>query len=372
MCTLRSFLRTPAWVAFLCLPYLFLPFLVSPALSAPPPNAELPDLVERVLPGVVNVSSTTVTTYRVHGMEDFMRFWGIPQDRQEKQTSLGSGFLIDKDGFILTNYHVVEHATEVQVILLDKREYKAKIIGKDQKMDLALLQIRDKERKIPGDLKPVPLGDSDHLRIAESVFAVGNPFGLQHTVTIGIISAKNRTVGQGPFDNFLQTDASINPGNSGGPLFNLKGEVIGINTMIYSRTGQSGGLGFAIPVNEARTIIADLKRYGHVPRPWLGILGQRMTQQIELTYHLATAKGVLITNLVEGGPAETAGLQGGDIVTQVDGMDANEPNDIEKALAKHRPTDTATLKIYRGRKRLDLPIKLEELPALENLPQGII
>jgi serine protease Do len=353
------------------LPLLLASLPVSNAFAAPPPNFELPDLVEKVLPGVVNVSSSTVINYQVYGMEDFMRFWGLPQEHREKQTSLGSGFIMDKDGFILTNNHVVEHATEVQVTLLDKREFKAKIIGKDQKMDLALLQIRDKELKVPADLKPVPLGDSDKLRIAESVFAVGNPFGLQHTVTIGIISAKNRTIGQGPFDNFLQTDASINPGNSGGPLFNLKGEVIGINTVIYSRTGQSGGLGFAIPVNEAKALIPDLKRYGRIPRPWLGVLGQRMTPQLARYYQLGVDKGVVITNLVQEGPAQESGVRVGDIIIQMDGVEATEPLDLEKALAKHKPKDSAKIRLVRGRKQQELTVKLDELPRLENLPAGI-
>ncbi|MGK5081751.1 trypsin-like peptidase domain-containing protein [Bdellovibrionota bacterium FG-1] len=342
------------------------------AWSAPLAPTDLPDLVEKVLPGVVNISSTTVIDYQVYGMEDFLRFWGLPQEHQEKQTSLGSGFIIDPDGFILTNNHVVEHATEVQVTFYDKREFKAKIIGKDQKMDLALLQIRDKEHKVPANLSPVPLGDSDRLRIAESVFAVGNPFGLQHTVTLGIISAKNRTIGQGPFDDFLQTDASINPGNSGGPLFNLKGEVIGINTVIYSRTGQSGGIGFAIPVNVAKTLIPTLKRYGRVPRPWLGILGQRMTPQIAQYYNLATSQGVLITHLIEGGPSENRGLQSGDIITQINGIAIQEPFDVEKNLAKHKPKDFVVIKIYRRQKPLEIKIQLEELPRIEKLPAGIL
>src|SRR4051794_6030539 len=175
------------------------------AQAAPILSSELPDLVEKVLPGVVNVSSTTIVNYRVFGMDDFLRFWGIPQEH--KQSSLGSGFIFDKDGLVLTNNHVVEQADEVMVILQDKRQFKARIIGKDPRMDLALLQIRDEHKKVPSDLRPVPLGNSDIVRIAEAVFAVGNPFGLQHTVTMGIISAKNRTIGIGPFDNFLQTDA---------------------------------------------------------------------------------------------------------------------------------------------------------------------
>jgi serine protease Do len=332
--------------------------------------ANFPDLVEKVLPGVVNVSSTTVSIQPVFGMDEFMRFWGIPQER--KQTSLGSGFLINKDGFLITNNHVVRDAKEVLVTLYDKRQFKAKIVGTDQKVDLALLQIRDDHHKVPANLSPVPMGDSDAVRIAETTFAVGNPFGLQHTVTSGIISAKNRTIGQGPFDDFIQTDASINPGNSGGPLFNSKGEVIGINTVIYSRTGQSGGLGFAIPINEAKRIIPDLQRYGRVPRPWLGILGERMTPQLQQYYQLNAAKGVLIYNLVDSGPADQAGMRQGDIVQSIQGTEISEPYDIERALAKLKPKDTASVRVQRGRSHKDISIKLEELPRLENLPQGIM
>jgi serine protease Do len=360
----------------LILSALVLPLSTATVWASPPPNADLPDLVEKVLPGVVNVSSTTVTQYRTFGMDEFLNGWGLPQERKERSTSLGSGFIIDNDGYVLTNNHVVEHATEVMVTLYDKRQYKAKIIGTDEKMDLALLQIRPtaKEQKTltPSDLQPVPLGDSDAIRIAESVFAVGNPFGLQHTVTLGIISAKHRTIGAGPFDNFIQTDASINPGNSGGPLFNLKGQVIGINTMIFSRTGQSGGVGFAIPVNEAKLILSDLKRYGHVPRPWLGIAADRMTPQLQAYLRIPTAEGVLVYNLVQDGPGDHAGLQQGDVITEMDGAATKEPYDIERALAKHRPNESATLEIQRGTEHLKINVKLRELPSLENIPRGII
>ncbi len=344
---------------------------VGVAWASPPPPPNLPDLVEKILPSVVNISSTTIYTTQVLGMDEFMRLWGIPQER--KQTSLGSGLLIDSEGYILTNDHVVDQADEVAVTLLDKRQFTARIVGKDQKTDLALLQIQEKGKKTPPkDLKPVILGNSETVRIAESVFAVGNPFGLQHTVTLGIISAKNRTIGQGPFDNFLQTDASINPGNSGGPLFNLKGEVIGINTVIFSKTGQSGGLGFAIPVNEAKNSLPDLKKLGRVVRPWLGILGEKVTLPLARYYRLGSNKGVLIYNLVSEGPADLAGLQQGDILLSLAGTPTLEPNEAERILAKHKPDDKLSAQIQRGKKKLELILQLKELPRLEKLPAGMI
>ncbi len=274
--TLRAAIFSPFLSAFLLCSGLLASL---PSRAAIPAPANLPDLVEKILPGVVNISSTAVERTQVFGMDEFMRLWGVPQER--KHVSRGSGFIYDKDGFVLTNHHVVADAEEVTVTLFDKRQFRARIIGKDPKMDVALLQIRGADRKVPQDIVPIPTGNSDQVRIAETVFAVGNPFGLGHTVTVGIISAKNRTIGQGPFDNYLQTDASINPGNSGGPLFNAKGEVIGINTMIFSSTGQSAGVGFAIPVNEAKRLIPDMQRYGHVKRPWLGILAEPMNEMIQ-------------------------------------------------------------------------------------------
>jgi serine protease Do len=304
-------------------------------------------------------------------MDDFFRHWGIPQE--QKQTSLGSGFIFDKSkGYLLTNHHVVQHAKEVFVTLSNKKQYRAKIIGRDQKLDLALLQIQETNKKIPTDLTSVALGDSDSVRIAESVIAVGNPFGLQGTVTAGIISAKNRTIGVGPFDNFLQTDASINPGNSGGPLFNLKGEVIGINTVIYSNTGQSGGIGFAIPMNLAKSLIPDLIAHGHVLRPWLGILAQTMSPALQEYFDFATGQGVLVANLVDRGPADRGGLRRGDIITRIGGAEVLDIHAIERELSKLKPTDSVKVSIRRGFKKLELTLKLNELPALEDLPQGII
>lgn len=331
---------------------------------------ELPDLVDRVLPGVVNISTLKMPRVPVFGMEEYLKLWGLPKDRV--QNNLGTGFIIDEEGYMLTNNHVIAGADEVIVTLKDNRVLKAYLKGKDSKLDLALLQIRD-GKNIPKNIKPVPMGNSEAIRIGESVFAVGNPFGLQHTVTRGIISAKNRTIGLGPYDNFLQTDTSINPGNSGGPLFNMKGEVVGINSAIFSRTGQSVGLGFAIPINAAKTYLSDLKSYGHIQRPWLGILGQRLTPQLQFYYDLPTSDGILIYNLVQRGPGERAGFQIGDILLAVDGKKVDELQDVERLLAKHKPGDSIKLHIQRGRKKMDVSMKLEEHPPkIQELPEGVL
>lgn len=333
-------------------------------------DENLPDLVDRVLPGVVNISTLKMPRVPVFGMEEYLKLWGLPKDRV--QNNLGTGFIIDEEGYMLTNNHVIADADEVIVTLKDNRVLKAVLKGKDSKLDLALLQIRD-GKGLAKNLKPVPMGNSDTVRIGESVFAVGNPFGLQHTVTRGIISAKNRTIGLGPYDNFLQTDTSINPGNSGGPLFNMKGEVVGINSAIFSRTGQSVGLGFAIPVNSAKNYLSDLKTYGRVQRPWLGILGQRLTPQLQFYYDLPSANGILVYNLVQRGPADRAGLQVGDIVLSIDGKKVDELQDVERMLANYKTKDTIKLHIQRGRKKVDVSMKLEEHPPkLQELPEGVL
>ncbi len=344
----------------------FIFFVNSVASGSPLPGTEIPDLVEKIQPTVVNVSSNTVVTYDVGGWADFMQFWGIPRER--KQTSLGSGVILDGAGFVITNHHVVERADEVTVTLLDGRQLATRIVGRDAKLDIALLQIRE-----PGKVIFAKTGDSEKVRIGESVLAIGNPFGLQHTVTMGIISAKNRTIGHGPLDNFLQTDASINPGNSGGPLFNLRGEVIGINTLIFSRTGQSGGLGFAIPINEVMGILGDLKKFGRVPRPWLGVLTERMTPQMMAYYKLGRPDGVLIYDLVQGGPANRAGLKQGDIIFKIEGKAIKSPDELEKAIVSKRPGGKIDVSVSRGRKALELSLPLEELPRkIQELPQGIL
>ncbi len=333
-------------------------------------STELPDLVEKILPGVANISSTKIQKVMAYGMDDFFQTWGIP--KEQRQSSMGSGFVISKDGYVLTNNHVVDDADEVMVTLFNRKAYKAKIIGRDEKLDLALLRIRDKDGTVPSDLVVSVMGDSAKTRIAEPVFAVGNPFGLGHSVTTGIISAKNRTIGVGPMDNFLQTDASINPGNSGGPLFNFKGEVIGVNTVIFSKSGQSAGLGFAIPMNEAKAILDDLKKYGRVPRPWLGILGQPISSALQAYYGLPVDHGVILANLVQGGPSESAGLRVGDILVSVNGTEIRENAEVERELYKKKPGDTVAVKVMRKTKTLELKVKLDELPKLNRLPQGII
>lgn len=338
--------------------------------QTPPPDP-LPDLVEKIAPGVVNISVVSMGSAQPQSMDDFIRFWGLPAER--KYASRGSGFIIDKEGYVITNNHVVNDANEVIVTLHDKREFRAKIIGKDPKLDLAVLQIRGKDLKVPEKLSVLQLGDSDAVRIAQTVIAIGNPFGLQNTVTRGIISAKHRTIGLGPFDNFLQTDASINPGNSGGPLFNLSGEVIGINSAIYSLTGQSSGLGLAIPVNEVKRVLPDLKRYGRIPRPWLGIVSEKLTPAIAAYYQLAREEGILIYNVVQSSPAAGAGVQRGDILISIEEDVTLEPNDVERALDKRKPNQKVFLNLQRGRKKLKLPITLRDLPPrLDQLPKGIL
>lgn len=335
--------------------------------TAPPGNV-LPDLVDKVSDGVVNISSTRfVKQYVMRGMPEFFGMFGIPEAQIDKQSSLGTGFLIDKNGYILTNNHVIERAAEVVVTFRDKRRFPAKIIGRDKSLDLALLQL--KGGPTIENLKPATLGNSTSTRIGESVFAIGNPFGLQHTVTSGIISAKNRTIGIGPFDNFLQTDASINFGNSGGPLFNLKGEVIGINTAINA---QGQGLGFAIPIDEAKEQLSDLKKYGYIVRAWLGIIGQNITPALQYYYDLPVDHGVVIARLAARGPADKNGLQIGDIILQVNGHEIKERADVQRALQRVKPGQAVNLKFNRRGKTISKEMKITAAPDTSELPEGLI
>ena len=341
--------------------FLSLILLFSTAWAGTPPagSISVPDLVEKVDAGVVNIQAVAIIRERVMDpfLEDFyFQFYGVPRERVRKQPSLGSGFVLDDSGFILTNHHVVNRASEVEITFNDAKhsKLKAKIIGSDSKSDIALLQVK------PGSyLHPLKLGDSDQVRVGESVVAIGNPFGLSHTVTAGIISAKNRVIGQGPYDNFLQTDASINPGNSGGPLFNAQGDVIGINAAINA-AGQ--GLGFAIPINHAKKLLTDLKKFGRVSRGWIGIMV------------VTTPEGPFIDGIVIRSAAHKSGLQSGDLITEINGQKVEERQEIERLLENKRPGDTVSVTVERqGRsKNQKFTITLGEEPVEGQIPQGIL
>ncbi|MGZ3647739.1 MAG: DegQ family serine endoprotease [Syntrophales bacterium] len=320
-----------------------------------PENPRVPfsfaDLAEKLKPAVVNISTTkTVRSGRggpfrtpfdryFWGDDFFERFFGDIPQREFKQRSLGSGFIISHDGYIFTNNHVVEQADKILVKLSTGKEYEAKVIGKDAKTDLALIKIKQSE-----SLPVAEIGDSDKLRVGDWVLAIGNPFGLEQTVTAGIVSAKGRVIGAGPYDNFIQTDASINPGNSGGPLFNMEGKVIGINTAIVA---QGQGIGFAIPVDMAKTILPDLKAKGKVTRGWLGISVQDVTEDIAKNLKLKDNGGALISEVFKGDPADKGGLKAGDLITEVNGKRIKDTHELLLTIASFHVGDKIEVKALR-------------------------
>ncbi len=299
------------------------------------------DLAEKMSPVVVNISTTKTFKMegrsrphqgpqspfeRFFGEDDFFRrFFEELPERELKQRSLGSGFIISADGYIFTNNHVVEKADKIKVKLSNGKEYDATVKGRDPRTDIALIKINPE-----GSLPTAKLGDSDKLRVGDWVVAIGNPFGLDHTVTVGIVSAKGRVIGAGPYDNFIQTDASINPGNSGGPLINLAGEVVGINTAIVAH-GQ--GIGFAIPVNMAKEILNDLKSKGKVTRGWLGVSVQDITDDIAKGLKIKDQTGALVTEVFEGDPADKAGIKQGDIIKEIDGKSVRDTHELLRIVA---------------------------------------
>ena len=305
--------------------------------------ASFTDLAKQAGPAVVNIR--TVKTVENGGQvfrhffgpgdpqnqspfdEFFNRFFGQNDPREFKQRSLGSGFILDEEGFIATNNHVIENADQIQVKLKNGDEYDAEIIGTDPNTDLALIKITA-EKKLPY----LELGDSDATDIGQWVVAIGNPFGLEHTVTAGIVSAKGRVIGAGPYDDFIQTDASINPGNSGGPLVNLRGELMGVNTAIVGPNGGNVGIGFAIPVNMAKRIMDQLIEHGEVRRGQLGIMVQDLTPELAQAFGLQGKRGVVIAEVMPGSAAERAGLQPGDVVTAVDGEALEKASDLRNAI----------------------------------------
>ena len=316
------------------------------------------EIAKRLSPTVVNISTTQVMKEKpmmpfpefkgpfeeFFGGDDFNKFFNEPK-REFKRQSLGSGFIINKEGYILTNYHVIENATEIIVSLsAGKKEYKAKAVGQDQKLDIALIKITPDE-----ELPVASVGDSDSLQIGEWVVAIGNPFGLGGSVTAGIVSQKGRIIGAGPYDNFIQTDASINPGNSGGPLFNIKGEVVGINTAIIAG-GQ--GIGFATPINMVKEVLVQLKDTGHVTRGWIGVSIQELTPELARSFGLKDTNGVLISSVNPGEPADQGGLKAGDIVTSFDGRRITELSDLPRTVANTAPGKTVEVKLLRdGREK---------------------
>ena len=326
------------------------------------------DLAERIKPAVVNISTTKLVKSgskqsnspfgdeffdKFFGGDEFIRrFFGDMPQREFKQRSLGSGFLITKDGYIFTNNHVVEKADKIKVKLSTGKEYDAKVVGKDAKTDLALIKI-----KATGNLPVVEFGDSDKLRVGEWVIAIGNPFGLEQTVTAGIVSAKGRVIGSGPYDNFIQTDASINPGNSGGPLFNMQGKVIGINTAIVAH-GQ--GIGFAIPINMAKEIMADLKSKGKVTRGWLGISVQDITEDIAENLKIKEREGALVGDVVKGDPADKAGIKTGDIIAEIDGKKIKDTHELLRIVASIPVGKRVDVKAIRDGKPMAFHIIIAE------------
>lgn len=322
--------------------------------------AVLPDfakMAKKLKPAVVNIStSKNIKAQRRHPSMDpfqeyFEKFFEVPRQRRER--NLGSGFIISDDGYILTNNHVVSGADEIKVKLSDGREFTGEVKGRDEKLDLALIKIQAK-----GNLPVAPLGDSDKLEVGEWVMAIGNPFGLAQTVTAGIVSAQGRVIGSGPYDDFIQTDASINPGNSGGPLFNTAGEVVGINTAIVAG-GQ--GIGFAIPVNLAKSIITQLKETGKVTRGWLGVSLQMVTPELAQSFGLESEKGGLIAEVLPGSPAEKAGLQGGDIILEFDGHTINEMNQLPRIVAATPVGKKVKVLVQRDEKKITIPVTIEQM-----------
>ena len=321
------------------------------------------DLAERLMPSVVNISTTTTVTTQVNPFpfefppgspfEDMFKEFGTPQKR--KTSALGSGFIISEKGIVITNNHVIQGAEDILVRVNGDKEFKAKVIGADPGMDLAVLQMQTDEK-----FKPVKFGDSDKARIGDWVIAIGNPFGLGGTVTSGIISARNRSIGLSRYEDFIQTDASINQGNSGGPLFNMDGDVVGINTAILGQSG-SIGIGFAIPSNSAKRVINQLIEFGETKRGWLGVRIQYVTKEIAEIEKLDKPRGALVASVADNSPSDDAGIKPGDIILEFDGNLINEMNELPKIVASTDVGKKVKVKIWRNQRELTKNIVLGRL-----------
>jgi serine protease Do len=326
----------------------------------------LPDfteLVEKQGPAVVNVSTTSAARGGPQSpvpeddpFYEFFRRFGPPQPRDYEARSLGSGFIISADGYILTNAHVVEAAEDINVKLSDKREFKAKVIGSDKRTDVAVIKIE------ASGLPAVRIGDPERLKVGEWVLAIGSPFGFESTVTAGIVSAKGRSLPQENYVPFIQTDVAINPGNSGGPLFNLKGEVVGINSQIYSRTGGFMGLSFAIPIDVAMDITHQLRTAGRVSRGRIGVVIQEVTKELAESFGLPKAAGALVNSVEKGGPADKAGLEPSDVILKFDGKTVNSSSDLPRIVAQTRPGAKVAMQIWRKGAAKDVTVTVGEMP----------
>ena len=346
----------------------FLFFTVSIAHSSSVPES-FADLAEKLSPSVVNISTTTVIEQKSREMpsfppgspfEDFFKQFEKPGGKKRKAQSLGSGFIIDKSGYIITNNHVIDNAEKIMVILYDDTSFEATVVGKDPKTDVALLKINPKKTK----LSAVKFGDSNKLRVGDWVMAIGNPFGFGGTVTAGIVSARGRNL-SGSYDDYIQTDASINRGNSGGPLFDMNGNVVGINTAIFSQSGGSVGIGFAVSSNLAKQVTDQLKQYGRTKRGWLGVLIQEISKEIADSLGMKSVKGALVSSATEGGPAQKAGVKTGDVILKFNGIDIDTMKELPKVVAGTPVGKSVPLVILRNGKTITLNVVLGELELAE-------
>ncbi|MFQ5830086.1 MAG: DegQ family serine endoprotease [Candidatus Methylomirabilia bacterium] len=334
------------------------PIFTTPTTSGP--ARSWVELAKGLKPAVVNISTKRVQegmpqVQSPFGPDDpfeqfFQQFFGDQPRRMVR--SLGSGFTINPKGYIVTNNHVVDGATEIHVKLSDGRELPAKVVGRDSKTDLALLKIE------ASNLPVIPLGDSSELQVGEPVMAIGNPFGLEQTVTTGIVSATGRVIGEGPYDDFIQTDASINPGNSGGPLINTRGQAIGINTAIFSQSGGSVGIGFSIPIDLAKSVLVQLAGRGRVVRGWLGVTIQPLTPALANSFNLPDPSGALVSSVVDGSPAMDARVKPGDVITAYNGRKLSRSEDLPRAVAETPVGQEVPLTVVRKGKRLTLTAKI--------------
>jgi len=334
------------------------------------------EIANSVSPVVANISTTKVVKRETPSFFDdpFFNFFGPSHDfgspKKWKEQSLGSGVIVSSDGYIITNNHVIEQAEEIKVTLYDKKSFKGKIVGADPKTDIAVIKIN------AGNLPTAAWADSDKLQVGEFVLAIGNPFGLSHTVTMGIISAMGRaSVGITDYEDFIQTDAAINPGNSGGPLVNIKGEIIGINTAIFSKTGGYQGIGFSVPSNLVRSVMEDLIKYGKKTRGWLGVSIQRLTPELAEKFGIKDSDGALVGDVVKGSPAEKAGIIRGDIVLEYNGKKVKDADSLRNTVAQSKTGSQVNLKILRKGKEYNQTATIAEYPKepgeakIESVPE---